>query len=113
MRRLPCPPRIPGFARSCRALHRSYRLPFLDNRSKIVISDAYAVGNTGTLSDAYAIGRGYTCQVLSGWFIIVGARRASRLLSILTTLQARERVTAQALADENGVSLRTIYRDIE
>lgn len=39
--------------------------------------------------------------------------RASRLLSILTTLQARGRVTAQALADECEVSLRTIYRDID
>ncbi|MBR0666624.1 YafY family transcriptional regulator [Roseomonas hellenica] len=39
--------------------------------------------------------------------------RASRLLSILTTLQARGRVTAQALADDCEVSLRTIYRDIE
>jgi predicted DNA-binding transcriptional regulator YafY len=39
--------------------------------------------------------------------------RASRLLSILTTLQARGRVTAAALADECGVSLRTIYRDID
>lgn len=39
--------------------------------------------------------------------------RASRLLSILTTLQARGRTTAQALADEFGVSLRTIYRDVE
>jgi predicted DNA-binding transcriptional regulator YafY len=39
--------------------------------------------------------------------------RASRLLSILMTLQARGRVTAQALADECEVSLRTIYRDID
>ncbi|HEX4196333.1 MAG TPA: YafY family protein [Caulobacteraceae bacterium] len=39
--------------------------------------------------------------------------RASRLLSILTTLQARGRVTAQALADDCEVSLRTIYRDID
>ncbi|QWG20305.1 YafY family transcriptional regulator [Bradyrhizobium sediminis] len=39
--------------------------------------------------------------------------RASRLLSILTTLQARGRVTAQTLADECEVSLRTIYRDID
>lgn len=39
--------------------------------------------------------------------------RASRLLSILTTLQARGRVTAQALADECEVSLRTIYRDVD
>ena len=39
--------------------------------------------------------------------------RASRLLSILMTLQAKGRVTAQALADEAEVSVRTIYRDIE
>lgn len=39
--------------------------------------------------------------------------RASRLLSILTTLQARGLVTATALASECGVSLRTIYRDID
>lgn len=39
--------------------------------------------------------------------------RASRLLTILTTLQARGHVTAQSLADEVGVSLRTIYRDID
>ena len=39
--------------------------------------------------------------------------RASRLLSILTTLQARGRVTAGALAQECEVSLRTIYRDID
>lgn len=34
-------------------------------------------------------------------------------MSILTTLQARGRVTAQALADECEVSLRTIYRDVD
>lgn len=39
--------------------------------------------------------------------------RASRLLSILTTLQAKGHVTAQALAAECEVSLRTIYRDID
>jgi predicted DNA-binding transcriptional regulator YafY len=39
--------------------------------------------------------------------------RASRLLSILTTLQAKGRVTARTLADECEVSLRTIYRDME
>jgi predicted DNA-binding transcriptional regulator YafY len=39
--------------------------------------------------------------------------RASRLLSILTTRQAKGHVTAQTLADECGVSLRTIYRDVD
>ncbi|WEZ84089.1 YafY family protein [Rhizobium sp. 32-5/1] len=39
--------------------------------------------------------------------------RASRLLSILTTLQAKGHVTAQALASECEVSLRTIYRDVD
>ncbi len=39
--------------------------------------------------------------------------RASRLLSILTTLQARGRVTAGELAADREVSLRTIYRDID
>ena len=39
--------------------------------------------------------------------------RASRLLSILTTLQARGRVTASELAESCEVSVRTIYRDID
>ena len=39
--------------------------------------------------------------------------RASRLLSILTTLQARGRVTAPALAEACEVSVRTIYRDVD
>lgn len=39
--------------------------------------------------------------------------RACRLLSILLTLQTRGRVTAQALADEFEVSVRTIYRDMD
>lgn len=39
--------------------------------------------------------------------------RASRLLAILTTLQARGHVTAQALAAECEVSVRTIYRDVD
>ena len=39
--------------------------------------------------------------------------RASRLLSILILLQLRQRLTADALAVEFGVSVRTIYRDID
>jgi predicted DNA-binding transcriptional regulator YafY len=39
--------------------------------------------------------------------------RASRLVSILMLLQGRGRLTAQQLADELEVSIRTIYRDLE
>jgi predicted DNA-binding transcriptional regulator YafY len=39
--------------------------------------------------------------------------RASRLLSILMLLQTRGRMTAEALAQEFEVSVRTIYRDID
>ncbi|MGK9230045.1 WYL domain-containing protein [Inquilinus limosus] len=39
--------------------------------------------------------------------------RANRLLSILLLLQSRGRLTAQALAAEFEVSVRTIYRDID
>ncbi len=39
--------------------------------------------------------------------------RAGRLLSILILLQLRVRLTAEQLADEFDVSVRTIYRDIE
>ena len=39
--------------------------------------------------------------------------RASRLLSLLLLLQTRGRMTAQQLADELEVSVRTVYRDVE
>ncbi|MFJ4851260.1 helix-turn-helix transcriptional regulator [Streptomyces sp. NPDC088733] len=39
--------------------------------------------------------------------------RASRLVSLLLLLQARGRLTAQQLADELEVSVRTIYRDVQ
>src|ERR1700761_7421082 len=37
----------------------------------------------------------------------------SRLVSMLLMLQVKGRVTAQALADEFDVSIRTVYRDID
>ena len=39
--------------------------------------------------------------------------RASRLITVLLLLQTRGRMTAQQLADELEVSVRTIYRDGE
>ncbi|MFF3001953.1 helix-turn-helix transcriptional regulator [Kitasatospora sp. NPDC057940] len=39
--------------------------------------------------------------------------RASRLISLLLLLQNRGRTTAQQLADELEVSVRTVYRDLE
>ncbi|MEV6302466.1 WYL domain-containing protein [Actinoplanes sp. NPDC051861] len=39
--------------------------------------------------------------------------RASRLLSLLLLLQDRGRLTAQQIADDLEVSVRTVYRDIE
>ena len=39
--------------------------------------------------------------------------RADRLLTILLILQNRGQTTAQHLADELEVSVRTIYRDVD
>ena len=39
--------------------------------------------------------------------------RADRLVSLVLLLQARGRVTGRALAAELGVSVRTVYRDLE
>jgi predicted DNA-binding transcriptional regulator YafY len=39
--------------------------------------------------------------------------KAERLLAILTILQNRDKVSAASLAEELGVSVRTIYRDID
>jgi predicted DNA-binding transcriptional regulator YafY len=39
--------------------------------------------------------------------------RATRLLTMLNSLQGRGRVTAAELAAECGVSLRTVYRDVD
>ncbi len=44
---------------------------------------------------------------------MIEVMRASRLFSILTTLQARGQVTAPELAEACEVSVRTIYRDID
>jgi predicted DNA-binding transcriptional regulator YafY len=51
-----------------------------------------------------------SCQVL---WAILDFMRASRLLSVLLLLQNRGRMTADELAEELEVSVRTVYRDVE
>jgi predicted DNA-binding transcriptional regulator YafY len=43
----------------------------------------------------------------------LGGVRAARIVSLLLLLQARGRLTAAELAAELGVSVRTVYRDVE
>src|SRR5271157_6449116 len=54
-----------------------------------------------------------SCQVSGHGIEYASAMRASRLISILLLLQTRNRLTAQELADELEVSVRTVYRDVE
>jgi predicted DNA-binding transcriptional regulator YafY len=42
-----------------------------------------------------------------------GRAKASRLISLLLLLESRGGMTAQQLGDVLGVSLRTVYRDID
>jgi len=60
--------------------------------------------------DAAARGRGLRSYGRLGTLLDV---RASRLISTLLLLQTRGRLTAQELADELEVSVRTVYRDVE
>ncbi|MCM5678936.1 YafY family transcriptional regulator [Schlegelella sp. S2-27] len=50
---------------------------------------------------------------MSGFSATLRRMQASRLLSILMLLQTRGRISAQALAAELQVSVRTVYRDVD
>jgi predicted DNA-binding transcriptional regulator YafY len=54
----------------------------------------------------------HSCHLLSGIAGIVDPMRASRLLALLLELERRGRATAEMLAAELEVSIRTIYRDV-
>src|SRR5688572_7171987 len=47
------------------------------------------------------------------YFRYPSAMRAGRLLQVLMLLQAQGRMSARRLAEEAGVSVRTVHRDIE
>ena len=57
--------------------------------------------------------QGVTVSLVSGFWYARAMRRAERLMAIAEHLRARRTgVTAEALADRFGVTLRTMYRDL-